>query len=112
MGNTGVVMRYLLYCAIPYILSMTGADNVFHNQFAVQIKGGEDAADGIASRHGLLNRGSIGGLQGHYLFESPHIKKRSAEPCSETRAKLESDQDILWFEQQKELTRQKRGGEL
>ena len=87
-------MRYLLYCAIPYILSMTGADNVFHNQFAVQIKGGdtagvlaggdaannviagEDAADVIASRHGLLNRGSIGGLQGHYLFESPHIQKR------------------------------------
>jgi len=92
---------------------MAGADEkVFHNQFAVELAGGDDLADTVALRHGLLNMGKLGGLNGHYLFQSQHLQERSAEPCQETRAKLESDPSVLWFEQQKALSRQKRGGEL
>merc|ERR1711997_550022 len=93
-------------------VSMAAAEKVYHNQFAVEVAGGDELADVVALRHGLLNMGKVGDLDGHYLFQSQHIQKRAAEPCQETRAKLESDPAVLWFEQQQELSRQKRGGEL
>ena len=128
-------MKSLLALLLHLLLSvaMAGADEkVFHNQFAVELAGGDDLADTVALRHGLLNMGKLGGLNGHYLFQSQHLQERwvklssyfvkywfssddifrSAEPCQETRAKLESDPSVLWFEQQKALSRQKRGGEL
>jgi len=80
----------------------------YHNQFAVQVDGGDDAAEAVAAAHGLDNKGQIGNLPGHYLMEAKHLQKRSAERCQETHSKLESDPKVLWFEQQKSLKRKKR----
>merc|ERR1711872_497135 len=90
--------------------TMAGAGNVYHNQFAVQVKGGNEVADKIAERHGLENKGQIGNLNEHFLFESHKLEKRSAEPCPTTHSKLSSDPDVSWCEQQVEQTRVKRGG--
>ena len=55
---------------------MAEGDGVYHNQFAVEVDGGDDVADAVAARHGLLNLGSVGDLKGHYLFKANHIQKR------------------------------------
>ena len=52
------------------------AQKVYHNQFAVEVAGGDDLADAVALRHGLLNMGKVGDLTGHYLFQSQHLQKR------------------------------------
>ena len=120
-----------LALAIILLVSVAtmAAQKVYHNQFAVELAGGDELAEVVALRLGLLNLGKVGDLNGHYLFQSQHKQKRfenefckkyfcssvifrSAEPCKETRAKLESDPSVIWFEQQQELSRQKRGGEL
>merc|ERR1711953_1581502 len=109
-------MKFLrLSLSLSLLVSVSvsmGEEKVYHNQFAVELAGGDDLAEVVALRHGLLNMGKVGELKGHYLFQAQHIQKRSAEPCQDTRAKLESDPSVLWFEQQQELSRKKRGGEL
>ena len=118
----------VLHLLVSLSLGMASGQEVYHNQFAVELAGGDELAEVVALRHGLLYMGKVGDLSGHYLFQSQHLEKRfdtevkycfssddifrSAEPCQETRAKLESDPDVVWFEQQKELSRRKRGGEL
>ena len=58
-------------------VSMAGAgEKVYHNQFAVELAGGDHLADTVALRHGLLNMGKLGDLNGHYLFQSQHLQKR------------------------------------
>ena len=59
-----------------FVFTMAGADKVYHNQFAVQVKGGKEAADKIAQRHGLENKGQIGNLEDHFLLESQKLEKR------------------------------------
>ena len=56
-------------------VGMAGA-NVYHNQFAVELAGGDQLAEVVATRHGLLNMGRVGDLSGHYLFQSQHLQKR------------------------------------
>ena len=48
----------------------------YHNQFAVQVDGGHEAAEAVAAAHGLVNKGQIGNLPGHYLMEANHLQKR------------------------------------
>merc|ERR550519_1244805 len=106
-------MKFQSLNLLVSVITITmAAQKVYHNQFAVELAGGDELAEVVALRLGLLNLGKVGDLNGHYLFQSQHIQKRSAEPCKETRAKLESDPSVIWFEQQQELSRQKRGGEL
>ena len=52
------------------------SEKVYHNQFAVEVKGGKEVADQLADRHGLVNTGQIGALEGHFLLESHTIEKR------------------------------------
>ena len=48
----------------------------YHNQFAVQVSGGEKGAEEVARRHGLEFRGGIGSLKDHYLLEANYLEKR------------------------------------
>ena len=94
-----------LLLLLPLLLVGTMAGPEYHNQFAVKVSGGQE----VAASHGLVFMGPVGNLEGHYLLESPHLEKRSAQPCGDTKAKLEADPKVLWFEQQVTLTRRKRG---
>ncbi|XP_076044014.1 furin-like protease 2 [Oratosquilla oratoria] len=91
-----------------------GVDNdksqMYHNQFAVHIKGGTSAADVVANKHGFTNLGQIGSLDDMYLFEHQHVHKRSADPSPHHHQKLHSDPQVLWVEQQVEKRRVKRDG--
>ncbi|XP_064106409.1 furin-like protease 2 isoform X1 [Macrobrachium nipponense] len=90
----------------------TNPGDVFHNQFAVHIPEGANAAQEIASTHGFSNLGQIGSLENYYLFEHPHVHKRSAEPSDHHHETLSSDPRVMWVEQQKEKKRVKRDGSM
>ena len=61
---------------VSVITITMAAQKVYHNQFAVEVEGGKDAADALAEKHGLVNLGQIGALQGHFLLESARLEKR------------------------------------
>eukprot|EP00092_Neocalanus_flemingeri_P010889 GFUD01011728.1.p2 GENE.GFUD01011728.1~~GFUD01011728.1.p2 ORF type:complete len:109 (+),score=43.49 GFUD01011728.1:157-483(+) len=103
---TAILVNLSLLLLLPHVMS---GEKVYHNQFAVEVEGGKEAADQLAERHGLVNTGQIGALEGHFLLESHKIEKRSAEPCATTHGLLASDPEVKWFEQQTELGRSKRG---
>ncbi len=86
----------------------TDPEDVFHNQFAVHIPGGTEVAHGVAKDHGFVNLGQIGALDDHYLFEHPHVAKRSVSKNGHYHGKLDSDPKVHWVEQQKEIRRTKR----
>ena len=65
-----------LYLLVSISVSRMGGEKVYHNQFAVELAGGDDLAEVVALRHGLLNMGKVGELKGHYLFQAQHIQKR------------------------------------
>ena len=64
----------LLTQLVPYM--MGEVEQVFLNQFAVKLEGGKEAADVLAEKHGLVNKGQIGALEGHFLLESHKVEKR------------------------------------
>ena len=70
MNQNHFVLCFFLY------LKMTGTEGLYQNQFAVEVGGGDEVADVVAGRLGLVNLGRIGDLKGHYLFESQHLQKR------------------------------------
>ena len=63
---SAVSLVSLLLLLLPQKMS---AEKIYHNQFAVQIEGGKEAADLLAEKHGLVNMGQIGALKGHFLLE-------------------------------------------
>ncbi|XP_069939490.1 furin-like protease 2 isoform X1 [Cherax quadricarinatus] len=83
---------------------------VYHNQFAVHIPDGVQAADEIASKYGFTNIGQIGALDSYYLFEHQHVHKRSLDPAHTHHHSLHSDPRVMWAEQQVERRRVKRDG--
>ena len=83
-------------------------NNIYHNEFAVHIKGGFEAANRIAQSYGFGNAGQIGSLEDHYLFQHNHVHKRSTTISHEHHHVLQGEPEVLWFEQQKELKRNKR----
>ena len=52
-------------------------NSIYHNEFAVHIEGGFEAANRIAQSYGFGNAGQIGSLEDHYLFQHNHVHKRS-----------------------------------
>ena len=67
--------NHLALC-ILLTVRMAVAEELYQNQFAVEVAGGDEVAEVVAGRLGLLNLGRIGDLKGHYLFESQRLQKR------------------------------------
>ena len=62
---------------LQFLLTFLEASGqIYHNQIAVKVSGGEKVVKELASRHGLELIGKIGDLDDHYLLHSPHIRKR------------------------------------
>ena len=66
----------VLHLLVSLSLGMASGQEVYHNQFAVELAGGDELAEVVALRHGLLYMGKVGDLSGHYLFQSQHLQKR------------------------------------
>ena len=58
------------------LVAVMAGQKVYHSQFAVEVEGGKAVADALAEKHGLVNLGQVGALQGHFLLESPRLEKR------------------------------------
>ncbi|XP_041980704.1 furin-like protease 2 isoform X2 [Aricia agestis] len=81
---------------------------LYHNQFAVHVPGGDHHVEDIARRHGFENHGQIGSLKGYYLLSHHEVRKRSTEPSHDHHEKLNNEPQVRWFEQQRERRRVKR----
>ena len=68
--------QFLLFTSMMMMTANGDDSEEYHNQFAVQVDGGDDAAEAVAAAHGLDNKGQIGNLPGHYLMEAKHLQKR------------------------------------
>lgn len=84
--------------------------DMFQNEFAVYVPAGEETANALAAKHGFVNRGQIGDLDGYYLLVHSKVQKRSAEKSGRHEVLLTEEPEVVWFEQQKELIRVKRDG--
>ena len=104
------IMFILLTFFHPPMITSSGTEktDIYHNEFAVHIKGGLKAANRIAQLYGFENNGQIGSLEDHYLFWHSHVHKRSTALSYSHHDILQNHPEVLWFEQQKELKRKKR----
>ncbi|XP_056639377.1 furin-like protease 2 isoform X2 [Diorhabda sublineata] len=99
---------FIISSFIMNIESKKNEPTTYHNQFAVHIPDGVEIADGIAVKHGFINRGQIGSLKGFYLFEHEHVRKRSLQAADHHHRNLNDEPQVKWFEQQREKIRKKR----
>uniref|UniRef100_A0A6P7GAF1 Furin-like protease 2 n=1 Tax=Diabrotica virgifera virgifera TaxID=50390 RepID=A0A6P7GAF1_DIAVI len=67
---------------------------IYHNQFAVYIPDGKDVADTIAAKYGFVNAGQIGSLEGFYVFEHEHVRKRSLQASDHHHRKLNDEPQV------------------
>uniref|UniRef100_A0A2P2I154 furin n=1 Tax=Hirondellea gigas TaxID=1518452 RepID=A0A2P2I154_9CRUS len=81
---------------------------IYHNQFAVHVPDGLEAANDIAHKYGFNNIGQIGDLDNFFLYEHHHVHKRSVEPSHHHHRTLFDDPQVVWVEQQVEKKRVKR----
>lgn len=104
-----VKSRVVFVCVLASVtLSSICECAIYHNEFAVWIPNGKGIADSIADKHGFVNRGQIGSLKNYYLFEHPHVRKRSVEHSHEHKTKLQNEEEVKWVQQQHERVRVKR----
>ncbi|XP_041365224.1 furin-like protease kpc-1 isoform X2 [Gigantopelta aegis] len=82
--------------------------DVFIHHFAVHVEGGHSKASRVARSVGLHNKGQIGSLDDHYLFEIPNRAKRSNSPSLEHDDLLHNHPEVIWHEQQVSIKRVKR----
>ncbi|XP_046328704.2 proprotein convertase subtilisin/kexin type 5-like [Haliotis rufescens] len=99
-----------VWCMVTLLLADLGwaLDNVYIHHIAVNIEGGHEAADRVARSTGLINKGQVGSVADHYLFEIPGRARRSASHSAEHHESLAAHPQVLWFEQQIERKRVKR----
>ncbi|CAG0879135.1 unnamed protein product [Cyprideis torosa] len=96
----------LLFTQRP--LTVYGILGDYSNEFAVHIPGGVDVANTVAEKHGFVNLGQIGSLEGFYTFAHHSIRKRSTEKSDHLHGRLSSDEEVHWVEQQVVKNRKRR----
>lgn len=96
-----------IYLYFGYIICHLSMAELFTNQWAVQIEGGEDLAKYIAEKHGFVYVAKI--FQDHYLFTHRRITRRSIDQEDSYSYKdLFYDPQVRWVEQQVAKKRVKR----
>eukprot|EP00095_Tigriopus_kingsejongensis_P012571 snap_masked-scaffold298_size217389-processed-gene-0.1 protein:Tk12571 transcript:snap_masked-scaffold298_size217389-processed-gene-0.1-mRNA-1 annotation:"endoprotease furin" len=86
----------------------SGHGKIYHNHFALHIPEGEAKANRIALNLGFKNRGPIGTLSNHFLFEHEFLRPRCTNHSLEHHEILIKEPGVHWFEQQHERRRFKR----
>jgi len=82
---------------------------VYLNQFAVELHGSNSYASEIARKHGFINLGQVGALEGWYLFSDPKVRKRSIEVKDRQERRIRFlQQEVASVERLKVLFRVKR----
>lgn len=82
-------------------------NKVFTDEIVAHIPGGENKAYQLAVEHNLEYVSQV--ISDHYLFKVPHRHRRNADSSTpDLYSELNSNPQVLWFEQQYELSRKKR----
>nr|XP_026694354.1 furin-like isoform X1 [Ciona intestinalis] len=82
--------------------------DVYLNEWAVEIYGGNDVADEVAAAHGFVNHGLIIKSKDFYRFSHPKLKKRSLDSSYEHLQNLLTNKKVTWAKQQNAKRRVKR----
>ncbi|XP_075923026.1 proprotein convertase subtilisin/kexin type 6-like isoform X3 [Petromyzon marinus] len=105
-------MRSLLPLFAPLLLLGIAwgarAPKHYTNRWAVSIEGGPAEAQRLADKHGFVNLGQIGSLDGFYHFHRGHVMRRSALPSHGPHLFLRAEPQVKWMQQQTVKRRVKR----
>ncbi|KAM9497151.1 furin (paired basic amino acid cleaving enzyme) b isoform 1-T1 [Clarias gariepinus] len=82
------------------------SQGVYTNSWAIHIHGGKEEAQRIAHKHNFINHGNVFG--DYYHFQHRGIVKRSLSAHHEVHARLLSEPQVVWAEQQVAKQRRKR----
>ncbi|XP_071965546.1 proprotein convertase subtilisin/kexin type 5-like [Antedon mediterranea] len=91
---------------LPFLSVVVG--ELYSNQFAVHVSGGEKVASSLALKYGFRYHGQIGELEDRYLFTHDKLSKRSAEISNGYHMQLAQESQVHFVEQQTLLHRSKR----
>ncbi|XP_041465327.1 furin-like isoform X2 [Lytechinus variegatus] len=112
-GTTFSVLFCIILCELCCLsCSSSSSDNhdnggFYTNTYAVHIKGGRAEAERVAKAHNFVYVGEI--IEDHHHFlDEHHTVKRSASHSHVRHQHLSGEPKVLWFEQQKARSRQKR----
>ncbi|XP_078493501.1 proprotein convertase subtilisin/kexin type 4-like isoform X1 [Ciona intestinalis] len=101
-----------LYVVLLILCCRSHATNrkpdVYLNEWAVEIYGGNDVADEVAAAHGFINHGLIMQSKDFYRFSHPKLKKRSLDSSYKHHQNLLTNEKVTWAEQQRSKRRVKR----
>uniref|UniRef100_A0AAY5ECH5 P/Homo B domain-containing protein n=1 Tax=Electrophorus electricus TaxID=8005 RepID=A0AAY5ECH5_ELEEL len=84
----------------------TFTGGIYTNSWAVQIHGGEEAAQRVARKHNFVNHGNVFG--DYYHFQHRTVAKRSLSGHRSVHVRLHSERQVIWAEQQVAKRRRKR----
>ena len=73
-------MIVVVVCWLGWLAGGGAGQEVWHNQWAVRVRGGPAAAARVAAGAGLQLAGNIGDLPHTYLLHAPRLTKRSEQP--------------------------------
>lgn len=103
-----ICFHVLLVLALTVFKQAGSQVKIYHNHFALHIPNGPDEAESIAQKHGFINRGQIGNVENHFLFEHHSIRPRWTNYSLDHHETLRQEPGVRWFEQQHEKRRVKR----
>ncbi|MEQ2238484.1 Neuroendocrine convertase 1, partial [Ilyodon furcidens] len=98
----------VLYSALSRSQALSYADRQYLNEWAVEIPGGQSAAEAIAKELDYQLVRQIGALKNHFLFKHRNQPRRMRRSADHITRKLSEDDRVLWAEQQYEKSRSKR----
>jgi len=101
----------LLLC-LPWFFFLEIAhsqEQQYTNTWAVEVLGGPGVARDIADSKGFHFHGPLGTLTNYYIFEHKDVTRRSRRSADSHHSNLLNHESVVNAEQQKILSRKKRG---
>lgn len=102
-----VFLCFVQYFPRSFVRGLT--KGLYTNTWVVYTEQGKEYVDRIARERGFINHGQQGGLEGYYLLEHKRVSKRTRRSLDHHTEGFLSEPHIKYAEQQKILSRQKRG---
>ncbi|XP_033109451.1 proprotein convertase subtilisin/kexin type 5-like [Anneissia japonica] len=99
----GLLLQVLLTLVLLFLSEAVG--DIYSNQFAIHVYGGEQVATSLAFKYGFRYHGQISKLEDHYLLSHQEVSKRSNKVSDGKHMLLAQEPQVIFFEQQKILYR-------
>ncbi|XP_038059176.1 PC3-like endoprotease variant B [Patiria miniata] len=110
-----MALRFLSFVLLALTGLLCGAavtddreDRMFHNEWAVEVRGGERVAREVADEYGFTFVRKIGTLENMYRLEKDNHHRRSRREAVDVTSLLKEDARVSWVEQQETHYHEKR----